>query len=221
MKALLFFFLSLFCLQQCEAQRAVVANLKMNIVFIGYPNPLDILVESYKCSTLKVSTNNGSITKGEDACNYIHIPERQGVSEIIIRTNEGRIIYKTEFRAKFIEGVPVASLCGRERGALNVDSKGTIYIYDLLSCSQIDAHINGPDWDAGFRVKNYSVSIIKNGDTTFTQKDIVGNLFPENLKQRFKSIGHGSKLLFYGIKAQGPDKRILELSPLEFTITKK
>lgn len=224
MKALLFFFLTLFYLQPCEAQKAVVANLKMNRVTVGYPNPLDIVVEGHKCSALKVTTSNGSIDKGEGDCNYNYIPEREGDAEIIISVKGGKVISTKYFMARYIEVLPVASLCGRVRGEVKVDSNGILsnYIGDLEGCSQLyaDIHFTG-DWDAGFRVKNYSVSIIKKGDTTFTQKDIIGDFFPENLKQQLKSIEQSSKLMFYGIKAQGPDKRIFELAPLEFTITKK
>ena len=210
-------------MHQCEAQKAVVANLKMDRVIVGYTNPLDIVLEGYKCSALEVTTNNGSIDKGEDDCNYNYIPEREGEAKIIISI-KGKVVSTKYFRARYIEMLPFATLCGRERGVVKIDSNGIVshYTGDLEGCSQLDAdiHFTG-DWDAGFRIKNYSVSILKERDTTFTQKDIIGNLFPKNLKQQFKSIGQDSKLIFYGITAQGPDKRILELSPIEFTIIKE
>lgn len=213
MKALSIFFLFLFSLHQCEAQKAVVANLKKNIVDIGYPNPLDIVVDGYKCSSFCVTTNNGIITKGENDCNYIHIPEREGISEIIIRTKNGQLISRIDFRATFIKGVPTATLCERNKGELR--------IYDLSKCSEISANIYGPDWNAAFLVQKYCVSITKNRDTTFAKRDILGYLFPDILKQQFKTAEPGSQLIFYGITAQGPDKRILELSPIEFTIIKE
>ncbi|MDI9319707.1 MAG: GldM family protein [Phycisphaerales bacterium] len=194
--------------------------MKKYIVDVGYPNPLDIVVEGLKCSAITVTTNNGIIKKGENNCNYIHIPERQGSSEIIISTKKDRVISTIHFIASFIKGIPVASLFGKERGEVYIDSNGTLYIYDSLSCSQIDANINGPDWDAGFIIQKFCVAIIRRGDTAFFRNNIGGNIFSEEIKQEFKKTNQDDKLIFYGMTAQGPDKRILELSPMEFTITK-
>lgn len=212
MKALSFFIILFFSLQHCEAQKAVVANLKMNVVEVGVVNPLEILLEGYKCTEFDVTTSNGLISKSDSNCTYNYTPERQGLSKIIISTKEGKVISTIFFRAKFIQE-PVISLCGR--------GSGMLYIDDLLRCTQLDAIVKGFDWDSGFRIQKYCVSIIRNCDSVFTKKDILGSSFSENLKQEFKNIGHGSKLIFYGITALGRDKRTIELSPLEFTITKK
>jgi hypothetical protein len=103
---------------------------------------------------------------------------------------------------------------------VNNQNEGMLYKPYLLKAKKIDV-ISDNYKKENFVVTNFSVVIMRNNDTVFAMKNIQGNSFSDELKNAFKSIGHGSKLIFYGIKAQRSDKRILELSPLEFTITKK
>lgn len=214
MKTLFFCLLSFFCLQPCEAQKAVVANLKKNIVDVGYPNPLEILVEGYKCSEFDVTTNNGVIIKDDSNCSYVYTPERQGISRIIISTKNGSIISMIDFRAKFLQLDVAAEFC--------VSTRGVMYMQDLMRCNEIYTYVKGFDWDAGFRIQKYCVAIIRRDDTVFFCNDLIGNTLSKKLRQEFKkNIDHLDHLVFYGITAKGPDRRVLELSPLEFTITKK
>lgn len=50
---------------------------------------------------------------------------------------------------------------------------------------------------------------------------INGYAFDDELRDAFGITNSGDNLLFFGITAQGPDKRILELSPMNFTIIKE
>ena len=212
MKAIIFISLLLFSLQHCEAQKAVVAHLRMNVVEVGVSNPIDILVENYRCADLVVTTENGTITKLEEDCSYNYIPERQGIGRILISSKDGKFIANKDFRAKFIQE-PIAVLCNKEGGILEKA--------DLVRCPQIDAIVKGFDWDAGFRIQKYSAVILRQEDSVFVKNSIFGNLISNELKKAFNATGHRDKVVFYGITASGRDKRIHELSPMEFTITKK
>lgn len=212
MRALLLFLISIFYLQQCEAQKVVVANLKENIAYIGIPNPLGILAEGYKWDQIEVSTDNGMIERQDDGRIYVFQPDKAGKALITLKAKTGKkkAIGTMEFRVKFLPN-PVPDIGGQNGGML---AKNRLVVWPGLI-----ARLKGFDLEVKFNIQAFSFAVFRQDSSLFNKSNIEGPLFSEELKQHFRQTKEGDKLIFYGITAHGPDKRLLELSPMEFTIT--
>jgi hypothetical protein len=210
MKTLLFFLLSLFYLQQCDAQRAVVAHLRMNVAYIGVFNDLRIAVPGYNCDEFEVTTDNGEIERSEEDCTLYHyLPLKTGYVHIIIKVKrpEGKIIDSVEFRVRDIPN-PTPRLGGYEGGILRKKY--------LLASMGMSAGLK-VDFDFRFIIQKYSVAILRNNKTIFTS-NYTGPYFSDGLKEEFKNLKQGDKLLFYDITTKAVSGDELELSTMEFTI---
>lgn len=209
MKIILSFLCSIFALQQCEAQKAVVANLKENVVYVGIPNPLGILAEGYKWDEIDVSTDNGRIEKQEEPTGYFFYPKNVGKANILLKSKNGDTLGSAIFRIKYIPN-PTPKLGNK--------SEGKIKKKHLLVIPGIYCQLDNFDFDCRFVILTYDVLLFRNDRLLFNGHNLPGPFFTEELKNEFKKTNQDDKLIFYGITAQGPDKRILELSPMEFTI---
>ena len=69
-------------------QSISIASSKNNELYMGIENPLEAVVESMKCSSFFITTDNGKIS-GKD-CNYVITPNKYGYTNIFVK----RIIKK-------------------------------------------------------------------------------------------------------------------------------
>ncbi len=214
MKSPFFFFLFLFSLQECEAQKAVVANLKMNVAYVGVANPLDILVEGYNWDDLNVTVSNGRIEKNKKERLYDYFPKRQGKDYIVVASNKKpfKVIAKIEFRVKLIPDV-YPYIAGVDRKKIQKDK--------LLHSDSIEVMIRGFDWDHGFIIQNYSIIILRKDSVLFIKNDFQGSLFPNALKKEFKKTKDGDKILLYNVAYMTPSRDTIELVGANFTIIEK
>lgn len=216
MKALFFFFLSLFFLQECEAQRAVVANVKENVAYVGISNPLEVLVEGYKCNQINVSTNNGTIEMSEyyssfrtsNDCYFVFIPNSIGRAKIFIRNKKGVKEFQDsfEFRAKQIPD-PTFEIAPNKERVYHRKRQYPGIVYSL----------NSFQYDVRFISQQYSVSISRGKEIIFKYEKVKGNLF-EEIKEGLQMVRDGDKILFYDLVVRGPDNKDREISPVEFTV---
>lgn len=112
-----FCFLSLFSFS-INAQTVAIATEKMNVFYTGLTNSIVIAVEGIADEKLKVSIDNGQITKTERG-HYNVIPQRVGSCNIIIEW-EGQKIIKP-FRVKAIPN-PQIEVGKRGGTSINADS---------------------------------------------------------------------------------------------------
>ena len=209
MKAVSFFIMLFFSLQHCEAQKAVVANLRENIAYIGIPNALGILAEGYKWDKIEVSTDNGTIEKNDEPPYYSYWAKNEGKANILLKSKKGDTIFIQRLRVRFLPN-PIPEIGGQNGGKL--------YKNRLLVYPGIATKLKGFDLEIRIAIRTFSIAILRNDSSIFVKNNYIGYFFPKELKDEFEKTKQGDKLIFYGITAQGPDKRILELSPMEFTI---
>ncbi|NJN76931.1 MAG: hypothetical protein HC803_00230 [Saprospiraceae bacterium] len=46
----------------CDTQHAVAGNIRMNVLYIGFDNPIEIAVAEYPVEAISVKVSNGTIT---------------------------------------------------------------------------------------------------------------------------------------------------------------
>ena len=192
-----------------RGQKVVVSADKMNIVYIGVPNPLTIVAENYSCDKLTVSTDNGKIEKQDDIkCWYIYSPKEEGISIISVFNSKKQLINETKYRVKRIPN-PIIQINGHDNGEIRKNV--------LIASLGISTILIGFGFDVRFVVMHFKIELIQNNQITFS-KEVDGPRFSEEIINAFKSLNNGDRMLISNITAKGPDSRLLKLSPAVFNI---
>lgn len=188
----------------------VVSPTKMNVLYIGVDNPIDISVSGFSDDRIKPSISQGTLRK-VGAGSYIAKVKKGGKANISVSvsSDEGkaRSMGRMEFRVKPVPD-PVAKVAGKKGGPIKKN---------LLAAQQgVIADLENFDFDLKFKVKSFSVSAtVKGFDVTHLSKN---NRFTKQQKNLIKGLRRGSKLYIDDVKAIGPDGRPRKLSPIIFKI---
>jgi beta-lactamase regulating signal transducer with metallopeptidase domain len=184
---------------------AAIVPIKMNVLYLGVDNPVDVAVSGFKSENLEVELDNGRI-QGSDG-HYIVNPARAGEAVITVYSN-GKKTGSVTFRVKSIPD-PMARV--------GVKASGEITKNELLEAGGINAHVN-VDFDIQFKALSFEMStpdpsgyVVKGTSTT--------DRFSEKQIEIINSLIKDQKLYFEEIKAIGPDGAIRNLGPMIFTIT--
>jgi gliding motility-associated protein GldM len=175
----------------------VVSATKMNVFYLGVPNPVEISVPGVPADRIIPSTNNGRISPSGGA--YVVNPTKEGTSQITVSVREDggvRSRGSKTFRVRKVPN-PDATLAGFRSGASLLKSQ-------ILA--ELGPKAKMPDWfefDLEFTVTAFSLATYIQGfyqdiattSGTFSsaQRDVLRNLNP------------GAKLYLNDVTAVGPD----------------
>jgi beta-lactamase regulating signal transducer with metallopeptidase domain len=184
---------------------AAIAPTKMNVLYIGIDNPVEISVSEQKPEDLEVKIDNGTIQGSMGK--YIVNPSKHGKAVITVYS-KGNKVKETEFRVKFVPD-PVAKIAG-------IKISGEINKADLLKQTEIYAEMENFDFDLGFEIVEFTVSgVIAN----FTVNEVShNNKFTKKQKNLIEKLKNGEKVYIENIKAKGPDGNIRQLGSIALTI---
>ncbi|MBQ5538648.1 MAG: gliding motility protein GldM [Bacteroidales bacterium] len=184
-----------------------VSPTKMNVLYIGVPNPIDVTASGYDPSKLHVSISQGSIPSAGKPGQYHANVKQQGTANITVTaTVDGQTknLGTRQFRVMRVPN-PTATVNGQSSGLIGKA---------ILAAQQGVKADMGSDFvfDMKFNVTSFKVSTTIRG---FVQ-DAVSNgpAFSAQQKQIINSANVGSKIYIEEIKARGPDGSIRDLSPI-------
>jgi len=202
-----FLFLGVACINGQNKTDVVtaVAPTKMNVLYIGVDNPVEISVSEQKPEDLKVTIDNGAIQGS--AGKYIVNPGKPGKAIITVYA-KGIKVKETEFRVKSVPD-PVAKVAGIKIG-------GAITKSYLLEQSEIYAELENFDFDLGFTIVEFTVSGVDSGNNA--QATSYTNKFTKEQKSIIEKKQIGRKIYIENIKAKGPDGTIRQLGSIALTI---
>ncbi|MFN8209240.1 MAG: GldM family protein [Bacteroidales bacterium] len=185
---------------------AAVAPVKMNVLYLGVENPIDIAVSGIPSEDIGVSIDNGTIRKDE-AGRFIAAPANQGEAKIILKKGNEEIGTKI-FRVKLLP-TPIASIGGTVGGRI---TKG-----GLLNAGGINCSITNFDFDVSTKVVYFKLSVIGEGKSIKEYVSKSSEFTPEQV-QMIKGIKQGQKIYFEGILGSLPDGTIRELGGIILTV---
>ncbi len=193
---------------------ATISPTKMNVLYLGIPNPIRVSVPGVASENLVVTLSNGRIEKSGD--DYMAFPTKldatsksTSISVSARFGSETRPMGSMDFRVKEVPP-PLATVGGKNGGNLKKE--------ELLAENGIFADLKDFDFDLKFKVTQFDITLSGAGGyvKTFSSKD---NKFTSEQRDQFSKLGQGSIIYIDNIMAKGDDGQPARpLSPISFKI---
>jgi gliding motility-associated protein GldM len=182
------------------APSAAVALDKMNVFYIGVPNPISVSAGGVAPTDLQVSATGVKLTpKGAGKFEVTATAPGTITINVSAKTKDGTKPQGSfKFRVKKIPD-PVAKVGGKSG---NVDMKKI----ELGSIGGVVADLPGFDFDAKFVVTSFELTAVVKG--VLKSEACSGNSLSGGARQILATAGVGSKIFIENVKAKGPDGSI-------------
>jgi gliding motility-associated protein GldM len=198
---------------QVSKPSVTISPTKMNVFYMGVPNPVSVSVPGVPSESLEVSVTNGRIEKnGKD---YFVYPKAEDINgrNTKVSVNAGsdgqkRFMGSMDFRVKQVPD-PLATIAGQSSGVMRKE--------DLLAEDGIFADLVDFDFDLKFKVTRFDITFTGTGGYNITWP-ATSNRFTNDQRTQFGSLAPGSIIYIDNIFAHGDDGTDRELSPISFKI---
>ncbi len=191
---------------QVARPSAVVSPDKMNVFYIGVPNPVSVSAPGIAKDKLRLSITSGSI-KGANG-QYTVMVSTPGTATVSVSgelaPGKTSVLGSTLFRVKRIPP-PKATFAGK--------SGGTISSANIKAQDYVTAKLEGFDFDAKFRVTRFTLLIAK------PRQDPIkliasGDELTAAMHQAMNTVTPNTTVVFMDIIAVGPDGIQNALDPI-------
>ncbi|WP_222165116.1 GldM family protein [Edaphocola aurantiacus] len=182
------------CPALLQAQQAMVALDKMNILYAGVPNPVSILVSGYKPEDVKMEMDKVVINR-VDPVHYIFTPNAPGSVTLKIYGKE-KIIESYTYRVKTIPA-PTVTLAG-------ISDEGKISRQELLAQIGLVSSLNGFDYNVPQPVSQYRVRVFRDGHKLADQSFANGPKFTAEYNRMVNEVQVGDVIVFSEIQCLNP-----------------
>jgi gliding motility-associated protein GldM len=194
---------------QVARPSAVVSADKMNVFYIGVPNPISVSAPGIAKDKLKVSLSGGSIsgTAGEYS---VHVSTAGNTNVVVsaeVAPGKTQVLSSTPFRIKRIPD-PRVKFGGKSGGRLSSVA--------MKSQNKIFAILDNFDFDAKFNIERFTLIIVKPRAEAIVLQ-ATGNTFSGAMQSAMAATSPGTRVIFDNIVATGPDGMKRQLDPLTLT----
>lgn len=189
---------------------------KMNVFYIGVPNPVTISAAGYSMEDIELSIPDAEITKGDALGKYDVKMKKQGkvIAVINARTKDQGLkqVGTQEIRVKMIPD-PVAEVLGKSSSFMEASNRVKI-------APGIVASMKGFDFDVKFQVVNYEFTYLQKRQDPIGPISVSGPLFSTNkqVSELMNKCKPGDKIFLENIKARGPDGVTRTLGTIIITV---
>jgi gliding motility-associated protein GldM len=182
---------------QVAKPSAVVSPDKMNVLYIGVPNPVSVSAPGIAKEKLRVNISGGSISGS--AGHYVATVTTIGNATVSVsgELSPGKtaILGSTLFRVKRIPD-PKPVFAGKSGGSTSAAN--------LRAQDRLFARLDNFDFDAKFNVTRFTLIVVKpRQDPTILSTS--GNELSSQMRAAMSSLAPGSIVVFKDIIAVGPD----------------
>ena len=193
---------------QVARPSVVVSPDKMNVFYVGVPNPVSVSAPGIPKENLSITMSGGTIS-GSNGKYTVNVTSPGSVAKVNVSANiNGKVqnIGSSDFRVKRIPD-PKAKFAGKTGGSLSsvvIKSQGSIF-----------AILDQFDFDAKFDVTRFSLVIARpRADVVVLQA--TGNTFSPQMRAAIAAVTPGTRVIFDDIVAVGPDGTQRQLDPMAF-----
>jgi len=176
---------------------AVVSPDKMNVFYMGVPNPVSVSAPGIAKEKLRVNITGGTIT-GANGNYVVRVTGGKEATVSVsaeIEPGKSRVLGTSNFRIKKVPD-PIATFAGKVSGRVpSATAKST---------SLLEAELKDFDFDLKFKVIKFTIvlSRYKQDDIIFQSAD--GN-FTADMRRIIGTLTSGDKITFLNIVAKGED----------------
>ena len=181
---------------------------KMNVVYIGVPNPMTISGGSVGAEKVHVNfaSPGASLTK-VSGDHYEARATTPGIAKIIVTANGKNF----EFPIR-VKNLPLpAGFIGSKKG-------GAISSAEFKAIGGLIARLEDSDFEAPFKVVSYKIGAIGGGISGYSQADNNGNRWSGNAQNLVNRATPGTQIFFDEIRVVGPDGKQREITPMVFSL---
>jgi len=175
---------------------AVVSPDKMNVLYIGVPNPLSVSAPGIAKEKLHVSINSGSLSGSGG--HYVATVNSIGTATVTvsgeIAPGKTSTLGSTLFRIKRIPD-PKAMFAGKSGGSTSAAN--------IRGQDRLFARLENFDFDTKFDVVRFSLWILKPRQDPI-QLSTNGGELSGAMRSAISSVSPGTRIVFTGILATGP-----------------
>ncbi|MGB4773656.1 MAG: GldM family protein, partial [Daejeonella sp.] len=192
---------------QVARPSAVVSPDKMNVFYVGVPNPVSISAPGIPKENLRVTMSGGRIA-GSNGKYTVEVSSVGAATVNVSAEINGKVqsIGTSDFRVKRIPD-PKAKFAGKTGGAMSSVA--------IKSQNAIFAILEGFDFDAKFNVTRFDLVIAKpRADVIALQTS--GNSLSAAMRTAMAGVTPGTRVIFDNIVAVGPDGSQRQLDGLVF-----
>jgi gliding motility-associated protein GldM len=166
---------------------------KMNVLYIGVPNPLSIAGGAGAEKT-SASISQGRLD-GAGQLKYNAYVSTEGTATITVRSGEQTT--PVQFRVKMLP--PATVYCAGQKS-------GPVQSALIKAQGGLSSKLEGSDFDAAFEVVSYKVTV--NGKNGYQEAQNSGNRWSGAAAALINSCAPGSSVTFENVKIKGPDGRV-------------
>jgi gliding motility-associated protein GldM len=181
---------------------------KMNVVYIGVPNPMTISGGTVGAEKVHVSFESpgATITK-TTGDHYEARATTPGLAKIIVTAN-GKA-FPFDIRVK---NLPLpAGFIGSKKG-------GSISSAEFKAIGGLIARLEDSDFEAPFKVVSYKLGAEGGGLSAYTEASNDGNRWSGNAASIVSRATPGTHIFFDQIRVIGPDGKQREITPMVFSL---
>jgi gliding motility-associated protein GldM len=181
---------------QVARPSAVVSPDKMNVLFIGVPNPVSVSAPGIPKEKLHVSISNGSI-EGKNGQYTVTVNNPGDATVTVsgeIAPGKTQVLGSTLFRIKRIPD-PKVQFAGKSSGATSSAN--------LKAQDRVFAKLENFYFDTKFEVVRFTMYIFKPRQDAIILQSTSGDLTPQ-MKAALSTLTPGSKIAFGNVLVTGP-----------------
>jgi gliding motility-associated protein GldM len=182
---------------------AVVSPDKMNVLYIGVPNPISVSAPGVAAGDLNVHFSGAGSISGAGG-HYTATVSSIGKATISVSGAKGAVLGSTEFRIKRIPD-PKPQFAGKSGG--NTSSA------NIKAQDRLFAQLDNFDFDAKFSVTHFTMLVVKPRQDAIIVSGSGGEL-TSAMHSALNTVTPGTTVVFKDIIAVGPDHSPRSLDPI-------
>jgi gliding motility-associated protein GldM len=189
---------------QVSAPSAVVSADKMNVLYIGVPNPVSVSAPGVQLDKVHARLSAGSISGANG--HYIAKVSEPGKAIFTVSgevDGKERVLGTTEYRIKRIPD-PIAKFGGIGSGRLSAGA--------IKAQAGVAAVLEGFDFDAHFEVVKFTMSVNKARQLDLFTDVSNGSGLTPSMKNALQGIGPRDRVSIDDIMVKGPDGAVRKLT---------
>ena len=182
---------------------AVMAD-KMNVLYVGVPNPLTITAGAGS-EKVNASITNGKISKNAGS-KYTAVPDQPGEANVNVMV-DGKAVGKVAFRVKYLP--PATGMVGTFEG-------GQVSTAQFKAMGGVRAVLQNSEFEALYQVISYTIADLSSPDYNPIANN--GPRWSGGAATLVNNLKPGRGVYIDNIKAKGPDGRTITLKPLSYIL---